>query len=190
MSVICDSYFDESYDTLSYMFYEGGWEGIGQAFSGNGGKLESAQFYMMHSNDATGTAYAKIYHIMWNFGSSAVPLYPLVALATSDPIDVSTIADERELVTFTFSGVNQIILGATTKYIVTLEVETESVHPDYLYAYVHHVEPTHSGNSCHKSPDMPWGYLGGPQDTLFYVYTDTPKFIDIISNNSIISVTR
>jgi len=189
MSVICDSYFDESYDTVGWLFYAGSWLGLGQSFSGNGGKLETAQFYMMHSNNATGNAYAYIWNIMWTFGSSAVPLYGSDPIATSDAVDVTTIADARELVTFTFSGANQIILGATTKYCLTIAVETESVHPDYLYIYGHHIDPTHPGNQCSRSVGFPWGYDAN-KDMLFYVYTGDTKLQDIIGNNSIIPIAR
>lgn len=189
MSQICDSYSETNYSS-SYPFILDSWEGVGQAFSGNGGKLEYAQFYLKRGNNPFGNAYAKVYNIMWTFGSSAVPLYGSDPLAISDPVDVSTISEDVfSLTDFIFSGDNQIQLGATTKYCLTFECDVEWEHPNYIYLAADYTTPTHSGNLCRKSPGFPWGY-DADHDTCFYVYTDIPKFIEIIGNNTIISAPR
>lgn len=188
MSEICDSY-SEANASTSYLFYKDSWEGVGQAFSGNGGVLESAKFYLKRSNNAQGTLYAHVWNIMWEFGSSAVPLYNTEPIATSDPVDVADVPDEASLVTFNFSGDDKIILGATTKYCVTLEDETESVHPDYLYMYGDRTSPTHAGNECHKSGGLPWGY-DGDHDMIFYIYVAPPEFLDIIGGSGVIPFWR
>lgn len=167
--------------------YIGSYIGIGQAFAGNGGKLQSAKFYLEKDNLPTGNGYAKIYNIMWTYGSSAVPLYGSDPLAVSEVLDVSDLPLLKELITFNFTGANQIILGATTKYIVAFEWSGGDAS-NRVGVGLDHTSPTHPGNACLQT-SLSWGYEAG-YDTCFYIYTGDEIMRDIIGGSNIIPFAR
>lgn len=139
---------------------------IGQSFTGDGGTLNSAKFYLQKDGSPTGNLYAKIYAHSGTFGTSSVPTGS--ALATSDAVDASTISTSSALVTFTFTGANKITLTNATKYVVVFENSVSSF-PNYILAYRDGVSPTHSGNYSFYSGS--WTADSGI-DLVFYVYKD------------------
>lgn len=81
-------------------------QGIAQSFTGNGAKITRCVVNMRAFGTITGNIFAKIYAITGTSGSSAIPTGS--ALATSDAIDVSTIASGvNQNYSFNFSGANQ-----------------------------------------------------------------------------------
>jgi hypothetical protein len=114
---IVDSYSESNQD--SQQFFGITTVGIAQAFTGDGGTLNSAKWYLKKDSGATGIVVAKIYDITGTFGTDAKPTGS--ALATSDNYDVSSIGTTFELITFTFSGINKITLVDTTQYCLAVE---------------------------------------------------------------------
>jgi len=81
-------------------------------------KLKNCKFYLKKTGSPTGNAVAKIYAHSGTFGTSSVPTGS--ALATSDNFDVSTLTTSLQWITFNFSGANNIVLSANTKYTVVV----------------------------------------------------------------------
>lgn len=104
--------------------------------------ITSADFYLKKFGSPTGSAYAKLYSHSGTFGTSGVPL---TLLATSDPLSVSTLTGSSTLTNLTFSGVNQIELEASTKYVIVIEYNAGDASND-ITAQVHTTSPSHAGN--------------------------------------------
>jgi hypothetical protein len=137
---------------------------VGQSFTGNGGVLNSAKFYMEKDGSPTGNLYAKIYSHSGTFGTTGIPSS---LLATSDAVDVSTVSDTPALQTFAFTGANKITLTNGTKYVVV--IENIYNFPNYSLAYRDGSSPTHNGNFSYYSGG--WNY-DAALDLIFYVYSD------------------
>lgn len=92
-----------------------------QSFMGTGDTIYSVKFVGRKVGSPTGNAYAKIYAHTGTFGTSSKPTG--AALATSDPVDVSTFHTVFNTITpeFVFSGGDQITLTAGTPYVVAIE---------------------------------------------------------------------
>lgn len=94
--------------------------GVGQSFTGDGGKLANVVFYLSKTNTPSGNAVAKVYAHSGTFGTSSIPTG--TALATSQTVDVTTLTGSLTETTFYFSTQNQNpVLAAATKYVVTIE---------------------------------------------------------------------
>lgn len=172
MATIVDSY-SESNRSSDYSVSLGlGCAGAGQSFTGDGGTLNSAKFFLKKVNSPTGNAYAKIYAHTNTFGSNGVPTGS--ALATSDAVDVSGISTTQSLVTFTFSGENKITLDNETNYVVMLEYNVND--PDnWIYVGKDSTSPTHSGNAVGWFNFGSYYYEANSSwDVCFYVYKDDP----------------
>ncbi len=135
---------------------------MGQAFTSGGGTLLQAKFYLSKSGSPTGNAVAKIYAITGTYGTDSKPTG--AALATSDNFDVSTLTASLQLITLTFSGVNQISLTASTKYFVTFEFTTT----DSVNVGLDASSPSHGGNYAFEQAGV-WTGLS-TKDIIFYVY--------------------
>lgn len=113
MSTLIDSYTPGTYVTADF-----GVPYLAQSFTNaTGGSLtlDSSTYSLENPNGATGNAFMKIYASSGTPGANAVPSG--APLATSDPIDVSTISSGTPgLITFTYSGTNRIILTNNTNY--------------------------------------------------------------------------
>lgn len=164
MAQIIDSYSETNQNTSAADYAEG------QSFTGDGGILNSAKFYLKKAGSPTGSAYAKIYAHSGTFGTSSVPTGS--PLATSGAFDISTLTTSFQLITFTFTGANKITLTNGTKYIVTLEFSgyTPS-YPNYVWTGIDTSSPTHGGNLCYKDSGGSWNAVSA-YDTCFYVYKD------------------
>ena len=143
MSVLIDSYASANQDAQDFLSSAG--PDFAQIFLGNGTILSNANFWAYRSGSITGNAYAKIYAVTGTMGSTAVPTGS--ALATSDPVDVSTLSASYSWKNFVFSGANQIQLVAGTVYALVLEynVVTSSA---WLVWGEDQSSPTHQGNWC------------------------------------------
>lgn len=114
---ILDSY-SESYYTTSIEMTDNIFEKIGQSFTGDGNTLNSCKFYLKKKGSPTGNVTANIYAHSGTFGVNGVPTGS--PLATSDNVDVSTISASNELVTFTFTGDNNITLTNGVHYFIII----------------------------------------------------------------------
>lgn len=89
---------------------------VGQSFTSRGGSLRTARFMITKSGSPTGNVYVKIYAHTGTFGSTSLPTGS--AIATSLPINVTTLSTTATWVTFNFSS-GSLVNG--TKYVLSLE---------------------------------------------------------------------
>jgi hypothetical protein len=161
MATIVDSYSESNYDSEIYDY-----RAYGQSFTGDGGVLNSAKFYLKKYGSPTGTVFAAIYAHTGTFGTNSKPMG--VPLAVSDNVNVSTLSTSFGLVSFTFSGANKITLTAGTKYVVVFDCINSS---NTISVGMDSSSPSHSGNvSDRDGEDWYTDYSG--YDLCFYVYKD------------------
>lgn len=171
MSVLIDSYSESNQDDYTYLDSAEGF-GIAQTFNGDGSTLDSAKFRIGKTGSPTGNAVAKIYAITGTYGTNSKPTG--AALATSDPIDVTTIASglpPANLYLFTFSGANQIVLTSGTKYAVALEYTGGDVS-NKIAGGRDNTSPTHAGDGSSESTGGTW--TSRTYDNIFYIYGNPP----------------
>ena len=166
MSYIIDSYSESNYVDWYVQFSETARKYFYQSFTGDGGTLNSAKWYLEKSSTGspTGNVYAKIYAHTGTYGTSSEPTGSV--LATSDAVDVSTINTSYELVTFTFSGGDKITLTNGTHYCLIVEWVWDS---GILNVGFDGNSPTHDGNEGTKYNET---IYSGDDDFIFYVYGD------------------
>ena len=149
-----------------------------QSFSGDGGTLNKATFYLKKADSPTGNAYAKIYAHSGTFGTSSIPTGS--PLATSDALDVSSLTTSLALVEFPFTGENKITLADGTKYCISIEYSSGGGAFDTKRIIVGYDSVgSHNGNFSNYSDQ--W-YIEASYDLCFYVYKD-PVEIKIDENN-------
>lgn len=119
-STLIDSYPTSNYSTWGNILGSSGSTSItswGESFIGNGDYVSSVDFYIARTGTgASGSMYAKIYAITGTPGSTATPTGS--PLAVSNAVDISTVTTSYQLISFTFSGANQIKLTNGTHYFV------------------------------------------------------------------------
>lgn len=165
MADLIDSYSESNYSTLEGV-YGGSVEGLAQSFTGVAKKITSCKFYLTKSNNPSGNIYAKLYAHTGTFGISSKPTGP--ALATSDALDISGVSSATiNLHEFTFSGANQYLMSAATKYCIIIEF-TGGNSNNRLYVGADSSSPTAGGNAAYLFSST-W-YETGSEDMCFYVY--------------------
>lgn len=172
--VTIDSYSESNYSSYFPLTLAGhGYTpAVGQSFTGNGGTLNSVELYLSKDSAITGSVYCYIYTHTGTYGTSSAPTTPL--LATSDVLNVTSIPNEPTLglVSFTFSGDEQITLEDGVYYEIYFSVV--GISNDGPSAYISvggdDSSSTHSGNAYYNHTV----YSGA--DLCFYVYgrQDTP----------------
>lgn len=173
MSVLVDSY-SESNGGTNGSVRDDLYLRWGQSFTATAGVLDSAKFSIKRVGSPTGNLVATIYAHTGTYGTNTGKPTGS-AIATSDPIDVSTISTTQALVTFTFTGANKITLVDATKYCVVLERSGGSAWngSNYIWVLCDNSSPTHSGTTVYYTSS--WNAYGaGVVDTPFYVYVDDP----------------
>ncbi len=165
MASIIDSYSESNQDTSTS--YGGGQDYVGQSFTGDGGTLNSAVFYLKKTESPDGNMYAHIYAHTGTFGTSSIPTGS--PLATSDAIAASSLSTSFQLISFTFSGVNKITITNGTKYVVVLETNNSQSYPNYIDLGDDNSSPTHAGNYSYYQSST---WYAGTRDLIFYVYKD------------------
>jgi len=95
-----------------------------QSFTGQSMKLTDMQFMIRKYGNPSGQLHAALYTLTGTFG---VDDLPGTQLATSDPINVSTISTSFTMVNFHFSGSNQYLLQANTYYFAALFAPSSGV---------------------------------------------------------------
>lgn len=164
---IVDSYSESNQDqdyALAYYIKR-----VGQSFTGDGGTLNSAKFYIKKIGSPTGTATVRVYAHTGTFGSSSTPTgSPLAESASMNLSDANTSLTLEE---FIFSGIEKITLEDGTNYCVSLEYNNDGfVNSSNRWQIgVDGSSPTHDGNS--------YTYVSSydsqaTDDLIFYVYKD------------------
>ena len=162
--ILIDSYSESNYDIPGGMC-NGDAIKRGQSFTASGiKKLTSYDFYLKKAlGSPTGNAVAKLYAHSGTYGTSSVPTGS--ALATSDALDVSTLTGNFQLITFTFTGAQQYVLGAGY-YCIAIEYSGGDVS-NYIEVGLDGSSPTHSGNMIQWYTE--WTAVS-TYDVIFYVY--------------------
>lgn len=144
----------------------------GQSFQATvTGNLTKAKFYLAKVSGTTGNATAKLYSHTGTFGTDGAPA---TLLATSDNVNLSTIADVPTygLITFTFSGGQQCAMTSGTYYFIVVSFPGDGTAGHYLEIGVDNTSPADDGNiSVYLSGT--W-YSATNPDMIFYVYASTP----------------
>lgn len=164
MPNLVDSY-DESNQNNFTQLGSGSYTAFGQSFTGNAEKLESCKFFLRKTGSPTGNVVAKLYAHSGTFGTSSVPTG--AALATSDNFNIATLTTSFQLITFTFTGAQQYLMSAGTKYFIAIEY-TGGGGSDLLEPGYDTSSPTHAGNMARDFGG--WGSASGA-DACFYVYS-------------------
>jgi hypothetical protein len=163
-TTLVDSY-DAGSELYSYSCYAGLFIGFGQSFTVSSSiKLCSCKFLLKKTGYPTGNVYAYLFTHSGVYGSSSVPTG--LALAISDPYDVSTIPNSAGTwITFTFSGANQYAMSAGYYCIEFNNPGGDG--SNYVNQFVCNSSCTASGNASYDYG----GYSAYPNgDTFFYVY--------------------
>ena len=144
--------------------------GAGQGFTGNGGKVTSAKFWV--DNQSITGVRAEIYAHSGTWGSTGVP--------TGSPLAVSDVKDSGDgngdgTTIFNFSGSNQLQTVAGQKYFIVLALDEN--YPDHYNGVVIEAvsspSVTSGGNSALDEYDV-WGVNGGVY-LLFELYGTAPS---------------
>lgn len=162
-----DSYSEANHDN-NFSLAAGVATGLAQAFTvSTNGTLTSAKFYLDNISSSE-TSVAKIYALSGTYGTNAIPTG--AALATSDAISDATIPTELTLMTFSFSGANQIALTATQQYAIAIE-PSDGSPSGLLNVGSDTSSPSHGGN---KSRQLAGAWAAdSAADLVFYVYAMT-----------------
>lgn len=143
---------------------------VGQSITGTGVAVGAAQFYLMQAG-ATGTLTAKIYAHTGTFGTSS--LTSGAALAVSNAVNVTTISSSLSLVTFTFSGANQITLTNGTNYVLAIDATAAAGGTSIG---VDTTSPTHAGNESEANSGSSTTTANAGTDVCFYIYDNAAIF--------------
>ena len=167
MPVIIDSY-SESYWTTDLSAYAGYIISYGQSFavSVNNYTLTSAKFYLKKFGSPTGNITAEIFAHTGTFGVNGKPTGS--ALATSDNVAISGLTTSDQLITFNFSGVNQITLTAGTNYVVVVTYNAGD-SSNFLFVGGDGSTRVAPGNGCYSLNNTSWTAYTAT-DFCFYVY--------------------
>ena len=167
MATLIDSYVESNLDTPTYL-YAGGIIQEGQSFATSDSlTLDSCKFYIYKAGNPTGNVLAKVYaHDGGTYGSTGLPTGSV--LATSVAVDATTVPGSWTLVTFSFTGVNRILLDASTHYVLILEYSGGNVS-SAIGTSLDTSSPTHGGSRIWSSNGTSWTAQSG-HDMVFYVY--------------------
>jgi len=150
--------------------------------------LASCKFYIRANIPAlaSGNVYAKLYAHTGTYGTSSLPTGS--ALATSDAIAISSMSDSNSLVTFTFSGANQVSLSSSTYYVLVME--NTSANENDVVGGALNSSGTHSGNGAvYLGSSSAWS-VQATSDYPFYIYgssavpTVTTQACSSVTHNS------
>lgn len=140
---------------------------VGQAFTGNGQNITSAQFYIRKLGSPTGNATAKIYPHTGEFGAGGKPALNTSLATSTTSFDVSTLTGSFQLIEFLFNPEIQTVNGQ--KYIIVLAYSGGDASNAVEYAFDDSA-PTHGGNISELQAGTWTGFAS--TDLIFYVYCD------------------
>ena len=161
-----DSY-SESNQSGQNALDSAGFVGTAQSFTTTStinSAVKRAIFYLKKTGTPTGAIVAKVYAHSGTYGTSSVPTG--AALATSDPIDASTLTTSFALVTFNFSTL--AALSASTNYVLSIEFSGGDAS-NHVDVGTDTTSPTHGGNSATLTAST-WTAVAGT-DLCFYAMT-------------------
>ena len=153
-----------------YILYSGGTTAVGQAIDrgvfppsfGTIYSLDSVVFSLYAETGTTGNAYAKVYVGSGVFGDNMIPTGS--PIATSDPVDVSTLTFNYQEVSFQFSGENKIVMDDDFYLVITCEYSGGSFSN---HVGVGNLGNLHDGNLSFKPST--WDY-SSEEDLYFKLY--------------------
>lgn len=175
MANIIDSYPESNYANNGSIYSSFPADGQSFTVSVADHKLNSCKFYLEKIGSPTGNAVAKLYSHSGTYGSSSVPNS---SLATSGTFDVSTLsAVSYQLITFTFTGVNKVLLANATYYCIVVEYSGGDIN-NRVSVGLDDTSPSHSGNRFYYGAGT-WN-VSASHDDIFYVYADPPVASNII----------
>lgn len=167
--VVADSYAEANADN-TWMIYASQPE-VGQSFTAIGGTLDSVALYMSNDNGVTGELRAYLYAHSGIYGGDGIPSG--APMATSAPVDMSTIGVGNELVVFQFD--NTVSLAAGAHYFVA--VRYAGAWPNPMYVRFDSTTPSHPGSMVYWSGTS-WSFFGS-YDAIFYVYQIPPTPVPV-----------
>jgi hypothetical protein len=131
--------------------------------------LTSYRLSIFKTGSPTGDVYAKLYAHTGTFGTDSVPTGS--PLATSDPIDITTITTSSAWREFTFSTPYE--MQASTYYCIIIYFNGGDSSNTLRTRFVLTQPPSHAGNPF-RSEDGVSGWTVNDGDMLFEVYGDSP----------------
>ncbi len=157
---VMDTYFAQAY--------------VSQSFTASkNATLTSCRFYLAKQGSPTGTAVACLYTHAGAYGTSSVPG---TLLATSDTLNVTTIATLGGLKDLAFSGVEQYSMSIGY-YCIVFKYTAGDVS-NYIKLQADST-PLHSGNAAYSTDGTSWTAV--PADAYFGVWGDVSAFIPRIT---------
>lgn len=132
-------------------------------------KITSARFYLKKQNSPTGNVYVEVYAMgAGTHGTDGRPSDSSTPLATSDPVAASGISSSFELVEFTFSDAQRIILSSGSYYCLVLRYE-DGDGTNLVVVGEDGSSPTAPGNRCYSPNGTNWFASSSP-DLCYYLY--------------------
>ena len=142
----------------------------GQSFKSNvTARITSTKFYLSKINFPTASITAEL----WTHnGTLGVTGNPLVKLATSDPVNSSTLTGVKTLYSFNFTGAEQYLLESEVDYCIVLNVTKPGVigFANYIRVATDLNASTHEGLNMFYG-DSAWSVDVG-EDAIFYIYVE------------------
>jgi len=158
-TVTVDSYAETNQDATTSL--NGTLWYVGQSFNGAAETISRARFMLSKSASPTGNAVASIYAHSGSFGTTSVATG--LALATSEPVDVSTLTGTLVMTDFQFH--DEFTMSSATDYVVTLEYTGGDV-TNTVNIGTDTSTPGHSGNFITGGDDKLWVAVPGT-DAIF-----------------------
>lgn len=166
---LVDSY-SESFGDLDFSL-SGSSSFYGQTFLNvSEGVLSSCKFYLRKSGSPVGSIYARLYALTGDYDSGGVPTGS--PLATSDAYDSSTLPASfgaSSLISFTFSGSNQVTMSANTSYGIV--VVTSGVTVGTVRSMLDTTTLSDLGKSLNGGATGATWNAGDASDFPYYVYS-------------------
>lgn len=141
---------------------------VGQSFTSQGGKLDSVEFSLKKTGTPTGLIYAELHLHSGTFGTSGKPSdFPASgALATSAPIDITTLSTVLATYKFNFAGANRYQMNAGQHYFIVVQYPATAGE---LAVGSDTSSPTHPGNAAYTNYTQ-WDSMAS--DLVFNLYEE------------------
>lgn len=171
MSILVDSYSEENTDYDWWISTSWNIDQVGQTFTGDGNYLESCKFNLKKYGLPTGDLTAYVYNHTGTWGSTGVPTGD--PIATSGTYNIADLTTSYQLITFTFTGANQVLLENGVHYAVVVGYDGGDT-TNYLIMGFDNTSPTHDGNGCQRlNSTEVWEEITEGKDFSFYVYGES-----------------
>lgn len=134
--------------------------------------LHSVKWFLLKVGSPSGNIFAKIYNLTGTVGTNGKPTGS--PIATSDPIDISTLTGSYQGIEFKFTGSNSITLNAGSHYGVSIEYYTGGDSSNYLQLGLDSSSPSWSNNSFLFISGSWSSTLSADDAFPFYIYGQLP----------------